>query len=375
MKESYRYFILVFFIMSLVCLFLIGCENNLAIPKVITNDINPIVNMAKASGNVVLDGGSTIVAKGVCSSLSPTPTIADNKTNEGSGLGSFSSLILNLTPNTKYYVRAYATNSAGKTGYGDIKSITTIDPLNMQTVLIPAGTYIMGAPLSEYSVDGDEYQHQVTLSAFRMSKYEITNYQFAAFLNAKRIGGVFDGGFIGGSNDTLYICTYNDPMGLKYDGSKWISSAGCEYYPIGHITWYAANDYAKYVGGRLPTDEQWEYACRAGTTTAFNTGEDITPNDANFGVDNYYRTEAAVGMYPPNKFGLCDMHGNVAEWCSNEYILRFAEKDYRSFFGPPKVYRGGANGVLKKYCRSAYRDGLHPSEFSKVLGFRVIFDP
>ena len=139
--------------------------------------------------------------------------------------------------------------------------------LKLETVLIPAGTFTMGSPADEPNRGTDETQHQVTLSAFRMSKYEITNAQYAAFLNAKSIGS--DGKYAAGAYPTqalIYASSSSYDWGLHYTNNQWVPVSGYENNPVINVTWYGATEFATYIGGTLPTEAQWEYACRGAST-------------------------------------------------------------------------------------------------------------
>ncbi len=202
------------------------------------------------------------------------------------------------------------------------------NPLNIETALIPAGTFTMGSPTTEPQRGGDEVQHQVTLSAFRMSKYETSNAQFAAFLNAKNIGS--NGLYALGAYPTQGLIYENATYGLTWTGSQWQPVAGKENFPVVNVTWYGATEFATYAGGRLPTEAEWEYACRGNTITAFSSGACLKNTQANYNW-NYPLTGCsntstaspnqtqAINSYSPNAFGLYNMHGNVWEWCADWY--------------------------------------------------------
>lgn len=133
---------------------------------------------------------------------------------------------------------------------------------------------------------------------------------------------------------------------------------------------------------RLPTEAEWEYACRAGTTTTWNTGATLEPARARFnGLQTTRNPEVLrtvkVGSYPPNAFGLHDMHGNVWEWCSDWYDESYyARSPQRDPTGPPNgeraVFRGGGFEVEAKSCRSAFRFPINLSMRHIVIGFRVV---
>lgn len=269
--------------------------------------------------------------------------------------------------------------------------ITWSDPLK-QMVNIPSGTFTMGSSSTEGS--SDEIEHQVTLSAFKMSKYEITNAQYAVFLNAKNIGS--NGLYAAGTYPTKSLVNASyEPFdwGLHYKDLQWVPVAGYENHPVILVSWYGATEFATYIGGTLPTEAQWEYACRGNTTTPFNTGTCLSNAQANYNwgspynnctntILEYPRTTQAVGSYPANAYGLHDMHGNLSEWCSDYY------DDYSttpqtnptgptvSTLGSLRVIRGGYWGNPAYECRSAIRNYNFPDSWGNCeVGFRVVLVP
>jgi formylglycine-generating enzyme required for sulfatase activity len=259
--------------------------------------------------------------------------------------------------------------------------------LNIETVLIPAGTFTMGSPLTESERDIDEVQHQVTLSAYRMSKYETNNAQFAAFLNANSIGS--NGLYALGAYPTQVLIYANTSWGLTWTGSQWQPVAGKENFPVINVTWYGATEFATYAGGRLPTEAEWEYACRGNTTSAFSTGECLYNTQANYswggpltGCTNTITTfpgqTQAVNSYSSNAYGLYNMHGNVFEWCSDWYGVYAATAQTNptgASSGTGRVLRGGSWGNSAQRCRSANRGYDTPSVNYYNYGFRLAFAP
>jgi formylglycine-generating enzyme len=221
-------------------------------------------------------------------------------------------------------------------------------------VTIEGGIFTMGSPQSEPGRAEDEIQHTVTLKAFKMSRYEITFAQYDAFCEATGR--------------------------QKPDDNGW----GRGDRPVINVSWNDARSFAKWMGCRLPTEAEWEYACRAGTTTAFNTGNDISTLQANFNgnypVTNIVKGEyegktLPVGSFPPNAWGLCDIHGNVWEWCEDWYGA-YKPGPQNNPKGPASgsfvVRRGGSWYGSEQYCRSANRNFSDPAHKYDFIGFRVV---
>ena len=230
----------------------------------------------------------------------------------------------------------------------NIHVYSTIEWIN-----IPEGTFIMGSPFSEEGRGSDETQHLVTLSKFRISKYAVTFEQFDLFCEATNREKHYDGGW--GRNDR----------------------------PAIKVSWEDANAFATWISCRLPTEAEWEYCCRAGTTTPFYTGDNLTSDYANF--DDRYSGKLhlraknktlPVGCLAPNSWGLYDMHGNVWEWCNDKYGT-YSEEAQINPKGPTsgwfRVFRGGAWNSFDSFCRSANRFGSDPADRGIDIGFRIVF--
>jgi len=225
----------------------------------------------------------------------------------------------------------------------------------IEFVDIPAGTFTMGSPFSEQGREDDEIQHQVTLSAFKMSKYTITFEQYDLFCEAT------------GRSKPRAFARGN--------------------YPVSQVTWYDAAAFAEWMGCRLPTEAEWEYAARVNTTTPFYTGYCMTSEQANFnGNEPYTNCDKSenrgkplpVGSFLPNAFGLYDMHGNIWEWCSDwygEYDVNDKMNPKGPDTGTRKVDRGGAWYDPAWRCRSAYRAGGDPPNSRGTgISFRIVKD-
>ncbi len=158
--------------------------------------------------------------------------------------------------------------------------------------------------------------------------------------------------------------------------------------PVESVSWNECQKFCLMTGLSLPNEAQWEYACRAGTSTPFSFGATITPEQVNYNGKYPYgdapkgldRPKAvAVGSLPANGFGLHDMHGNVWEWCEDVYDANFygtpaaAGPDPVSTSGSgDRVIRGGGWYLFASYCRSAFRGGLRPGDRSEPFGFRPL---
>jgi formylglycine-generating enzyme len=224
----------------------------------------------------------------------------------------------------------------------------------MEWALIPAGSLTMGSPISEVGRSKNETQHQVTLGAFMMSKYEVTFEQYDLF------------------------CTATGRE--KPDDEGW----GREKHPVINVSWEDATAFAVWMGCRLPTEAEWEFAARGGTSTPFNTGNNLTTSQANYDgnnpYDNYAKGEyrkrtLPVGSFSANEYGLFDMHGNVWEWCSDlfgSYSTSPQSDPKGAISGKTHVRRGGGWNDYARRCRSAYRDNVNPAYRDYSIGIRLV---
>ena len=226
-------------------------------------------------------------------------------------------------------------------------------------VLIHTGTFQMGSPPEEEGrFERDETQHQVTLTQdFELCQYEVTQRQYLE---------------ITGKNPSKF------------------AEAGLDF-PVDSVSWEEAMEFCRklterdHVSGRLapdreytlPTEAQWEYACRAGTTTAYSYGDDRAQlGDYAWSTENSGKTTHTVGGKKPNAWGLHDMHGNVYEWCRDSWdgvsdYASGAATDPVGTEGSYRVIRGGCWFFSARYCRSAIRGRFVPSDRFNFLGFRV----
>jgi len=256
-------------------------------------------------------------------------------------------------------------------------SVTTAQENTM--IRINGGTFTMGSPANEAGRDSDEIQRQVTVSSFQMSRYPVTQREY------QEIMGTNPSHFKG---DNLPVERISWWDAVEYCNRRSHREGLTLAYLIDRerntITW---NRNA--TGYRLPTEAEWEYACRAGTTTPWNTGNSITSDQANFEADfegfNPYKIETTtewgtttpVGSFLANAWGLHDMHGNVWELCWDwygDYATGAQNNPIGPSAGTVRVLRGGSWCDYAGSARSASRGGCSPSYGGNGLGFRVVRD-
>ena len=272
----------------------------------------------------------------------------------------------------------------------------TLPATLLHTSAITAGTFQMGSPDSDTQAwDDEKPRHWVRLTQdFYMSRYEVTNAQYAAFLNANNIDGSSgsgtgnvaydrDGSSTSGTQTLVHDCTTGgrNEWGVMWNTDKWEAMAGYEDHPVIYVTWYGAKAYADWIGGALPTEAQREYACRAGSETVYSYG-DTADGDYMWDSSNCGNQTHKVGEKQPNAWGLYDMHGNVLEWCLDQwnYIDNYPTADTEGTAIPDPLVTTGSYRVLRggswlnnaAVCRSAYRFGRNPDDADANYGFRVV---
>jgi uncharacterized protein (TIGR02996 family) len=247
---------------------------------------------------------------------------------------------------------------------------TLTNSIGMTFALIPAGKFHMGSPKFEVDRNDDEGpQHQVEITrAFYMGIVPVTQEQYEKVMH---------------KNPSFF--------------TRHSKFAGGPAHPVEEVSWDQAVEFCRKLSTRakekssgreyrLPTEAEWEYACRGGSasSTPFHFGDSLSSTQANFhghypyGVEvrgRFLRHTTPVGSYNPNAFGLCDMHGNVWEWCQDWYG-RYPRKPAKDPTGPAsgarRVLRGGTWGSCGEDCRSARRLHGEPGYGSQYFGFRVV---
>ncbi|MEB3342191.1 SUMF1/EgtB/PvdO family nonheme iron enzyme, partial [Okeania sp.] len=230
--------------------------------------------------------------------------------------------------------------------------------IKLEMIYIPGGSFLMGSPENEAERKSNEGpQHEATIQPFYMSKYPITQNQYQTIMG-------------------------NNPSSFKG-----------ESHPVERVSWHDAIEFCQKLSEKtgkiytLPSESQWEYACRAGTTTPFYFGETITPELVNYDGNRpygnapqgkYRQQTISVGSFPPNAFGLYDMHGNVWEWCQDVWHENYngAPTDGSAWetggYSNVRVLRGACWINFGWYCRSARRVCVYADTLNYLRGFRII---
>lgn len=248
--------------------------------------------------------------------------------------------------------------------------------VGMKLVLIPPGEFLMGSPESETERDDAEKQHRVRITRpYYLGMYEVTQAEYARVMD---------------TNPSAFSRTG--------DRSGYVSGQDPSRFPVEQVSWEEAVEFCQRLSAmpgeqsrervyRLPTEAEWEYACRAGTITPFHFGSQLNGREANcdgeypFGTalkGPYLQRPTTVGSYAANAFGLYDMHGNVCEWCSDWHHLDYYPKSPVDdppgpTWGYNRVVRGGSWKYDAKYCRSADRMGSNFRHRTSRVGFRLAF--
>ena len=281
--------------------------------------------------------------------------------------------------------------------------VERIDGLELTMLKIPAGSFLMGSPEGEHGrIDAEGPQHRVEIGEFLMGQTPITQAQWRVVAGWQPPDGESWGRELKPNPSYFQV-------GDEQKGGNARLLAGelnTDQRPVEEVSWEDAIEFCKRLSkctGQnygLPSEAQWEYACRAGSAIPFHFGETISPELANYdGTSTYgdgpkgkYRKQTTpVGMFPANAWGLKDMHGNVWEWCLDQWhpsyegapndgsawvdadIKRADVKKDDRFIS--RLLRGGSWGNNPRYCRSASRHTLQPGFVSSYVGLRVVCLP
>jgi formylglycine-generating enzyme required for sulfatase activity len=228
--------------------------------------------------------------------------------------------------------------------------------IEVEMIVIPAGVFQMGSPRHVGNLD-EQPQHLVTIKSFMMGKFLITQGQWKAIMGRL------------------------PPCRFKGDD-----------LPVERVSWEDAQKFCQQLSKKtgkdyhLSSETQWEYTCRAGTSTSFSFGETLTVDVANFNGEHTFRDEPRGsyfhstnegGKFPPNAFGLYDMHGNLWEWCADNWLDHYTSspRDSSSYQDKDSLYRvarGGSWHEPPELCRSAARLRVLQEDADEFIGFRVV---
>ncbi len=228
--------------------------------------------------------------------------------------------------------------------------------ISLELIVIPAGSFQMGSLRNIGNAD-EQPQHFVTIKSFMLGKYLITQRQWKAVVGKL------------------------PPCRFKGDN-----------LPVERVSWDEAQKFCQRLSKQtrrnyyLPSETQWEYACRSGTTTPFSFGETLTSDIANYNGEHifkdeprgsYFHSTSEGGKYPPNAFGVYDMHGNLMEWCADNWLDDYSASPrdgsaYQMQNNPYRVARGGSWHDTPELCRSVARIRIAQSDAEEYVGFRVV---
>jgi len=289
-----------------------------------------------------------------------------------------------------------------KTSFYDVKTDSKVlkkkdnQIFGVEFVMIPQGNYQMGSSAKDTEAKpAEKPQHNIDISSFKMSKYEITNRQYVVFLNDDTSKGYSVNNYINTKSKSS-----KSHIVFDLDSKDFSVEPGYEDYPVVNVSWYGAKRYTVWFSERtgyrasLPTEAEWEYACRAKTKTSrfwgnntnraciFSNVRDISGNKNIKGLpghqcDDGFLEISPIGNFIPNKFDLYDMLGNVYEWCEdvyleNAYELHLKQNPLIEFGGVYRVIRGGSWIDQPAEVRCANRSKSSPNDKVNYIGFRIV---
>lgn len=364
-----------YFAIILLSLFFVGCKPEAEIPTIVTQEVTDVaINTAKVNYEVVNDGGAEVTSRGVCWDTIQNPTIDNDKTNDGTGIGTFTSELSNLISQKTYYVRAYAVNSAG-VAYGEEKSFSTltenedeneneeeitfenksitVNGVTFTMIAVDGGTFSMGAQSEDPNLpnydseawDREAPVHSVTLSDYYIGETEVTQELWQAVM------GYNPSTFVGDQKPVEQV-PIND----------------CQTF-INQLNTLTGKNF------RLLTEAEWEFAAKGGNKSQgykYSGGDNI--DDIAWYSSNSGRKTKDVKTKSPNELGVYDMCGNVMEWCMDLFGNYSSEPQIDptgAASGSDYIVRGGCCLSDPTYCRTTVRSCFLVGGQSYGIGFRL----
>lgn len=346
-------------------------------------------------GDDIVEAGFLITSKSASAMEVLTYKKCQRILSTGS-LTDFNIALTGLSADSTYRFRLFA-RSTDSVYYGLTSEFKPI-PHSLNTKLVDGGVFDMGATSEQLAyAESDEFPvHAVTLSSFNLGITEITNLQYVQFLKSRK---VVKSGMSLSDMGVYQPMLSTNPHGLYYndDSATWSVMPGYEHHPIVRVTWYGANEFCRWAGGRLPTEAEWEWAAREGKRTSTN----VLSGGGVADVDNIawykqntkdkpvgFKDTQPVATKAPNQLGFYDMSGNAWEWVQDWYIAYLpkaqinpkgmSNDDAKESGVSFKVLRGGgwADGETGEVdaLRVAKRNHIDPSLSSGSCGFRFAKD-
>lgn len=337
-------------------------STKLGIPEVVTAGVKDIgYSSATVTGNLKDDGGLDVIERGIVWDTAAGPTRQDNFAVVEGADGKYNFTIEGLETGRKYYARAYARNEKGYV-YAD--ALEFIPLIKTDMAAVEGGAFLMG---DEEADEPAQPVHEVKLDSYLIGKYEVSNDEFACFLNSHIDDIIFEGDseiIVLNEQPVYFLKVYGDDyiktgfrVHIYYEDGRFNVIEGAGSFPAILATWYGAAMFCEWAGGRLPTEAEWEYAARGG----HNSGYAYSGGDNLDELGWYYRNSKGAGcelmtngrglyrpgQLKPNRLGIYDMSGNASEWCSDffnddYYASSPVENPRGPLKGSSRVIRGGS---------------------------------
>lgn len=312
---------------------------------------------------VVVDGQPTWSVEKAPAIIAKQMQLIDNVAAEATDTG----IVRRMNTARTFYKAMLKKMNVPEVDYKSNAIIINSKSVGIEKVSIRGGEFVMG---DKYN-DGDQPMHKVFISDFEMAKTETTNAQFVQFLNDKGI----DSTAVFNSKNMLYAVGQYSKIRIK--NGKWFTLEGFNNHPLINVTWWGANEYSLWAGGRLPTEAEWEYAAKGGKLSKGFTyaGANEVEKVAWF-CNNSIDKPQPVAQLQPNELGLYDMSGNVGEWCGDyqtEYQAEYVINPVGPTNGLYRIFRGGSYREVDGNSKVTRRNAFFPDAGVPFVGFRPVF--